>query len=958
MTADYLSLWSTDSIARYGRFFPADIEVAHPQLRNFISTVYKDKLFYVNRYDVYILDIATNERTVLVTIPFEARCLAAAHGWVCVGGETKGDCAFVYIGEQDGEPGNFCHELLVEMLGREIVNSMVVQILKPDVAGYKDETVVLISNNDHTVTIYSLTQRTTLATVEHPQPMNHAVLCPDTTIMAAVGDENKVYFMKRILDESESETPPKSARFANYDWQPLSAPDIPKGDLQIDDFSFAVTFSEDGKLCAASSQGGIITIFDMKAISGEVDPVEDAILCSFRSSRGDVWGCVRSMAFAPAPWKVLAWTEDHGRIGLADLRQHFLRRQHIELSPEKTKKVDLKDNTPAEWRNLDVKERLQRQHQQRMQALRGQPPVGTRPFGAGSGPSASGGGPVSSALSTGETSNLDTMDLPGGVFSINYTSELPRVTSSASRPPSRREYDTHPPPHREYDVQLLISSPTVPRFNRPRRRSSVVLSESQSSGQHLSVDDASRAAMTASPGPMSDDGQQARLPLVRASSTVHHAVTDSPMSRMSTNDLTPTAGSTSDQPLPYNIPPSDPWHVIEASLTTNRTRREQSTATNHGLHRIETAIIEERQLANRLERQLADEQRLSSLLRSELEARERLLDVQMQEMQAEYSGEGEMSPSLERLLQRQLHSERDHTARRSEELEAEIRNMSRRVNQLMDERDELISRQRMLQAHAESSTARSSALPTVLTRIGSHELNYNRMERIDEERRMRAQRIQDLEHEVRRAESRFELAQLQSNVESSRASARARNLASSTSEHVSSTPELLSRILPIGNGRVTSTIEASEQPPLLSPTASAMTRRLRMAGAGAENNAFMSRFRATLPQSQALQSNQHVRVPGVSLQSGSSSNLPSPININDIRTARLMLARASADGNGNWTPTTTHRYFAGGPPGLFGLSRPVTTGEPGSSRPGVTEILRDGGIGTAGIGWSPDGSKL
>lgn len=950
MTADYLSLWPTESLAHHAKFYPADIEVAHPQLRNFISTVYKDKVFYVNRYDVYILDIATNERTVLVTIPFEARCLAAAHGWVCVGGETKGDCAFVYIGEQDGQPGNFCHELLVEMLGREIVNSMTVQILKPDVAGYKDETVVLISNNDRTVTIYSLTQRTTLATIEHPQPMNHAVLCPDTTIMAAVGDENKVYFMKRTIDEPDPDMPPKSARFPSYDWRPLSAPDIPKGILQIDDFSFAVTFSEDGKLCAASSQGGIITIFDMQAIADDIRPSEDAILCSFKSSRDSVWGCVRSMAFAPSPWKMLAWTEDHGRIGLADVRQHFLRRQHIELVPEKSKKIDLKDKTPAEWRNLDVKERLQRQHQQRMQALRGQPPVGTRTF-SGSRPASSADSPAQNELSASERSIINSMEMPSGIFSINYNSEQPHVTTSASRPPSRRDYDTHPPLRREYDVQLLNPTPTGARFAellRPRRRSSVVLSEPQASTQHLSVHDSTRVAMTASPGPISEDGQHAATS-TQVDTSSHEAEGYLPIPLMSTNDLTPDTGTGSSQPLPYNIPPSDPWHVIEANLTANRIRREQNTATNHGLHRIETAIIEERQLANRLERQIADEQRLSALLRSELEARERLLDIQTQEMAAEGSGEENMSPSLERLLHRQLQSERDHTARRSEELEAEIRNMSRRVNQLMDERETLMSRQRQLLSQAESPVTQSSALPTVLTRIGPAELSYNRMERMGEERRQRAQRIQNLEHEVRRAESRFELAQLQSNVESSRTSARARNLASITDHTDLADSPSTSRILPIGSGRRTN--NESSPLPLLSPPASAMARRLVNAS-NANNTLSTSSLRSTLPQSGGGFHNS----PTLG-RSNASSNLPSPININDIRTARLMLARASADGNGNWTPAAAHRYFAGGPPGLFGLSRSSTIGE-SNNRPGLNEILRDGGIGTAGIGWSPDGTKL
>lgn len=35
---------------------------------------------------------------------------------------------------------------------------------------------------------------------------------------------------------------------------------------------------------------------------------------------------------------------------------------------------------------------------------------------------------------------------------------------------------------------------------------------------------------------------------------------------MSTNDLTPTPDGSETQPLPYNIPPSEPWHVIQSAL--------------------------------------------------------------------------------------------------------------------------------------------------------------------------------------------------------------------------------------------------------------------------------------------------------------------------------------------------------------------------------------------------------
>ncbi|KAK5944550.1 hypothetical protein PMZ80_003832 [Knufia obscura] len=842
MTVDPLFLQSTETIAYPDKFYPAEIEVSHHQLRNFISTVYKDKVFYVNRYDIYVLDLATNERFVLVTVPFEARCLTAAHGWVCVGGETKGDCAFIHIGENDGQPGTSCHELLVEMLGKEIVNAMAVQKFKPEREEHKEEVIVLISNNDHTVTIYSLTQREVLATIEHPQPMNYAVLSPDSTIMAAVGDENKVYFMKRILDDETPDLSPNAWQYPNYDWRPLSAPDVPKGIVQPEDFSFAVAFSSDGRLCAVSSQGGAITVFDMEAIAEEVGPAEDAILCTFRSSRASLWGCVRSMAFSPAQWDVLAWAEDHGRIGVADVRQGFRRRQHIELKKDSTVKVDVKDVTPPDWISLDVKERLRRQHQQRMQALRGHPPLGARSFNDGQRPTSSTEHLVpdqAHTLSDRERSviqaletTIDEIDNAQSPYSINYTSTQPRVRQSASHAESRREYE----------VQLLNPSTRLASSHGPRRRQSVILSESQPS-QHLTVDESSRMTMTASPGPMSDDGLPPLIPI---------------------NDLTPAADSGSSQPMPYNIPSSDPWHVIEASLAARRNPIGSPSRPSSSLHHIENAILAERQLANRLA------------------------------------------------------SERDHGERRSEELEVEIRNMNRRVHQLMDERDSLLGRYRAVQGQPSSSSGHTSALPTTLSRPHHTELEH-RMQSMDEDRRMRTQRISDLEHQLRRAESRVELASIQSNVESNRTQPR---------PHDREEPSILaSRILPIptpsSSDNTSDTrrlLDSFDSLPGLSPTA----RRLRQRTA-AETG--LSSNRATIPR---------------------ISELANRVTDNDLRLARMMMMRNAADGNGNWTPAAAHRF-------LTGQAQPQSQNGGTSS---LEDIIRESGVGTAGIGWSPDGLRL
>lgn len=899
--------------------------MSHHQLRNFISTVYENKIFYVNKYDIYILDLQSKQRSILVTVPFEARCLAAAHGWVCVGGETKGDSAFIHIGENEhGQPGNFCHELLVVELGKEIVNSMNIQLLKHEEEG-KREVVVLISNNDRTVTIYSLTQRTVLTTIEHPQPMNYASLSLDATILAAVGDENKVYFLKRSLVEGSGASE-HLAEYPEYDWRPMCAPDIPRGIAQPDDFSFAVTFSPNGQLCAVSSQGGAITVFDMDLIEREVEPAEDAIICSFRSSRASLLGCVRSMAFSPAPWDILAWAEDHGRIGLADVRQGFRRRQHIELNKDDMEKLDIKDATPAEFRDLDVKERLRRQHQQRMQALRGHPPVGARSLTEDRWQRMSVDHAVpdqASSLSARERSilqaletTIDGIDTPRGPFSINYTAEHPTLQNSAS---SAR---------REWEIQLLNPANRLLASHQPRRRSSVVLSDNQSS-HLLTVDDNPRMTMTASPGPMSDDGS---VPI------------------MSTNDLTPPAGSSSSQPLPFNIPASDPWHVIEVSLVGNRASANTGSRQPAGLTQIESAIYAERQLANRLERQLADERRLSTLLRSELEARERLLEARQQEFQSEQAiNSGRMSPSLERLLQRQLHSEHDHGQQRSEELENEIRNMSRRVSQLMGERDSLLQRYRFHLEQAQSpsasvigsgsntgnsTSARTSALPTTLTRIDFTELE-RRMQSMDEERRIRRQRLQDLEYQVRRAESRVNLASLQSNVErpsSSSSSSQLRNRPTVQANDRDDPPTSF-RTLPTPPSSSTTANPTA-------PSSSDIAFESLLARVSNRAHRLTPRVREATVVPSTPSASERTTIPRF-------SELANRVTDNDLRIARLMMARANADMNGNWTPAAARMFLTGR------IGRPS-----GEGAAGFEELVRESGVGTAGVGWSPDGTRL
>ena len=128
----------------------------------------------------------------------------------------------------------------------------------------------------------------------------------------------------------------------------LAAPGDPKADVRLTatdpkDPCFTIAFSPSGHICAVGSQCGTITIFATSRIHPDMDH-EDAVIDVLQSSRpftpstlhaAIVPGAVRSMAFCPAPWDLLAWAEDKGRFCITDLRDGFRTRQTVEIDSER-----------------------------------------------------------------------------------------------------------------------------------------------------------------------------------------------------------------------------------------------------------------------------------------------------------------------------------------------------------------------------------------------------------------------------------------------------------------------------------------------------------------------------------------------------------------------------------------------------------------------------------------------
>ena len=263
--------------------------------------------------------------------------------------------------------------------GEDIVNSVTIHRLYDGQADRKHEDVVLVTNNDKTVRIFSLSQMKNLTTIRFDVAMNHASMSPTGDLMIAVGDEPRVFFCKRSgvsTNESDREGP-----VFRDDWAVIAEPEmslahqnhIMPGDCTVQlhervDTCFATAFSPSGHLCAAASQTGIITVFDTRLIypnMGELDAVVDI----FRSSRPvaltNFSGAIRSMCFSPAPWDLLAWAEDRERVCIVDVRSGPSRsKQTLYLDPQSpdlnlmTSSEVIDDELTSEERQLEIEARF------------------------------------------------------------------------------------------------------------------------------------------------------------------------------------------------------------------------------------------------------------------------------------------------------------------------------------------------------------------------------------------------------------------------------------------------------------------------------------------------------------------------------------------------------------------------------------------------------------------------
>jgi WD40 repeat protein len=328
---------------------------SHYQLRHFISSPEQDLIYYASGADVYCLNAATHTQAHVTTLPWEARCTASGHGYLCIGGADDGNFAAIKVaGFPPADPSDVdaslpldfeshlprppplgtAHRIHLDKIGEDIVNSISVHKLSAQDGG-PDEVVAVLTNNDKTVRIYSLFQNLELAVLDLPVAMNHATISPDGQMLVAVGDQQSGFFFENIHTKKPGSAKIVDGRIQSVPptWQLFDEVSLYLPARQCAEGYFTTAWSSTGRLCAVGSECGYITVFDVDLLK-LVEHGEDAIVQVISSTRPDVTtgaGAVRTMQFSPAPWDFLIWSEDQGRVCVADLRSGLKVRQVLTL---------------------------------------------------------------------------------------------------------------------------------------------------------------------------------------------------------------------------------------------------------------------------------------------------------------------------------------------------------------------------------------------------------------------------------------------------------------------------------------------------------------------------------------------------------------------------------------------------------------------------------------------------
>ena len=321
------------------------------------------------------LNTRTHECETIKLLSFAPRCLVAENGWLCCGSEN-GEFVAMRLDDEAGEandspfldpdvrlslsldvPRDESLSLLAAQvrranksliaksmkLAKDRVNCVTLWFPPTSVPAYDqayNEPVAVLANNDRTVTIVSLydfdqSEKTEpIAVITYPDFVNRAIISPDGRLLIAILDDPYLYVHERPRRPDAS----GSSRYrdrSNQQWeekQRILLKSQRKDDKSDSRGSFAACYSSSGAYLAVGTQHGTISVFDAALLT---DLSANPLITTFKSSRPESGpGAVRDMSFCPGPFDILAWTEDRGHIGIADMRSNFMVRQIVDINVE------------------------------------------------------------------------------------------------------------------------------------------------------------------------------------------------------------------------------------------------------------------------------------------------------------------------------------------------------------------------------------------------------------------------------------------------------------------------------------------------------------------------------------------------------------------------------------------------------------------------------------------------
>ncbi|VUC23070.1 unnamed protein product [Clonostachys rosea] len=377
------------------KHFRVPVRSQHWQLRSLISAE-KQHIVYLpgghGSNHVQRLNTKTRECETIKLLTFAPRCLVAKGGWLCCGSE-QGDFVAIRLNEdaicettnrttsgQDASessldldytlntvpfgaggtesgPSDALLGLIARArrgnksliaknirLAKERVNCITLWFPPTQHAVLHGNAytfpVAVLANNDKTVALVHLNEREdpdkleAMDVITYPDYVNRAIISPDGRLLIAILDDPYLYIHERVEQSPQPDT--LRARIEKvYNWelkQTILLKSQKAGDISESRGSFAASFSMSGAYLAIGTQHGTISIFDAERLTDtEVDP----LITTFTSSRPKSGsGAIRDMAFCPGPYDILAWTEDRGHIGLADVRSNFAIRQIVDISSQ------------------------------------------------------------------------------------------------------------------------------------------------------------------------------------------------------------------------------------------------------------------------------------------------------------------------------------------------------------------------------------------------------------------------------------------------------------------------------------------------------------------------------------------------------------------------------------------------------------------------------------------------